>query len=124
MSKKLGLALCYSLVFSIILLLAGFLGLAVRAFVSAGTENYILVATFAILAVTLTTYFTLRRPVAALAPKIYGPFRRMASERMDRRRALVHGQARAMVAVERRGKQRTVPLVVSHEPVVNDELRG
>jgi len=118
MSKKGSLTLCYSLVFSIILLLAVFLELAVRAFVSAGTENYILLASAAILAATLTVYFTLHRPVAvvAIAPEISRPSRRMASEGMDRRRPLLQGQERFTIATERRGKQRAAPLAVSHAP--------
>ena len=104
MSKKLSSTLCYSLLLSIMFMLVGFLELAVRAFVSAGTENYVLVASFAVLAVVLTAYFTLRRPLAvpAIDSNISRPFQRMASEGMDRRRPLLQGQERPAIVTERR----------------------
>ena len=118
MSKKRRLALFYFLMLSIILLVAGDLELVVRAFVSASTENYVLLASVAVLAAILPAYFTLHRPlaVAAIDPQFSHPLRRMASERMDRRRPPLQGQERFTIATERRGKQRAAHLVVSHAP--------
>jgi hypothetical protein len=113
MSGKLTLVLCHSLVLSISLIMAGFLELAVRAFVSAGTENYILVVSFAVLAAALAAYFRFCWPLAIpeINSKSSRSFRRMASEGIDPRRPLLRGRVRSAVAVERRGKQRVAPLV-------------
>lgn len=137
MSKKTRLLLCYGLLLSILLLVTGFLGIGVRAFVSAGIANAILSGAFGILIVTLPIYFVLRRPRAGApvnqkvwrplpvrhaGPGTGFPLQRVA--RKERRRPLLEGQERPAVAVERRSEQHAGFGVVSAKPVASDTLRG
>jgi hypothetical protein len=137
MSKKTRLLLCYGLLLSILLLVTGFLGIGVRAFVSAGMANAILSAAFGILIVTLPIYFVLHLPRAGVpvnqkiwrplpvrhaGPAIGFPLQRVG--RKDRRKPLLEGQVRPAVAVERRNKQRAGLGVVIAKPVASDTLRG
>jgi uncharacterized membrane protein YfcA len=63
MTKKQSRLLCYALVLSIFLMIAGFLGVGVRAFASAGISSTIFLAILGIVITIAPTYFILRRPV-------------------------------------------------------------
>lgn len=63
MSKKSSTLFFYALVLSILLLTAGFLGLAVYALASALTGDSIFLVSFVILVETILQYFILRRPL-------------------------------------------------------------
>jgi hypothetical protein len=63
MSIKSSTLLFYALILSILLLMAGFLGLAVYAFASAHTGDSIFLILFVILVEAILQYFILRRPL-------------------------------------------------------------
>lgn len=63
MSKKSSTLFFYALLFSILMLMAGFLGLAVYAFASAHTLDSIFLVSFVILVEGILQYFLLRRPL-------------------------------------------------------------
>jgi len=63
MSKKSSTLFFYALVLSILLLMSGFLGLAVYAFASAHTSESIFLVSFVFLVETILQYFILRRPL-------------------------------------------------------------
>lgn len=62
MSKKKSQLLCYTLVISIFLVIVTILGLGIRAFESAGTSSFVLVAACGIFVAALAAYFVMRRP--------------------------------------------------------------
>jgi hypothetical protein len=127
MSKKHSLLLCYGLVISILLLIAGFLGLGIRAFASASISSSIMFAAFGILVVTVPVYFVLRRPAtvtATIDQTISGGALHKTPAGKDRRKPLLQGQEKVAVAIERRGRGRGALLVVSQEPVAGETLRG
>jgi hypothetical protein len=61
MTNKLSVRLFYAVVLSILLLIAGFLGLGIRAFASAVTADFIFLGAFGVVLVTLPLYFIVRR---------------------------------------------------------------
>lgn len=126
MSKKQRLLLCYVLVISIIVIMAGFLGLGVRAFESAGISNTILLAALGILAAIPAIYFVLRRPAvdAATDSKTFRSTQKIAPWPKDRRRPLVPGQEQLPFGVERRGKKRAGLLAVIKKPLTNETQHG
>jgi len=63
MSKKSSTLFFYALVFSILLLMTGFLGFAVHMFASVRTANSIFLVLSVILIEALLLYFLLRRPL-------------------------------------------------------------
>jgi hypothetical protein len=67
MSKKSSTLFFYALVFSILLLMTGFLGFAVHMFAAARTADSIFLVLFVIFVEALLLYFILRRPLAKSA---------------------------------------------------------
>jgi hypothetical protein len=126
MSKRQSLLLCYSLVVSIVLVLAGFLGLGVRAFASAGISSTIFVVLLGILITVAPIYFVLRRPDsdAAIGPKIFRRTPQKTLWPVDRRKSPVRGQKPVEFAVERRGKKHAALSAVSQKSVASDTSRG
>jgi fumarate reductase subunit D len=112
MTKKLSARLVFTLVISIVLLLMGLLGLAVRAFSSAVIAGSIFLGAFGVFLVILPIYLILHRRLSrtAMDGKIRRPssawpgqiLQHKTSESHDRRRPLVRGQVSAEVAHERR----------------------
>jgi ABC-type Na+ efflux pump permease subunit len=85
MSKKLSLWLCYALVLSIALLVAGLLGLGIRAFTSERTANTIFFAEFTIFAAILIMFFVLRRLFAPETKRIIATVERQKTQRVELR---------------------------------------
>ncbi len=65
MTNKVSVRMFYSVVLLIVLLVAGFLGLGIRAFASAIIADFIFLGAFGVILVTLSLYFILRRPSRA-----------------------------------------------------------
>lgn len=115
MTKKLSARLYYALVFSIVLLITGFLGLGVRAFATTVISDFIYFGALGILLMILAIYFIRRGSLADAATdrkfwrfsaaKPVRPQPPIAPARRERRRPLLPGQVRAAIAVERRSKQ-------------------
>lgn len=122
MSKKQRLLLCYVLVISILVIMAGFLGLGVRAFESAGISSTILLAALGILVAIPPIYFVLRRPAAdtAIDSKVFRSTQQIAPWPKDRRRSIALGQEPVAFAVERRGKKGGGLLAVMKKPLTNE----
>jgi hypothetical protein len=127
MTKKQSRLLCYTFVLSILLMMAGFLGLGVRAFASAGISSIIFLVLLGILITVAPIYFVLRRPVsdAAIGPHI---FRRRAPQKAhwpgDRRMPSLLGNTQVEFAVERRSTRDGGLLAVSQKPVAGETSRG
>jgi hypothetical protein len=115
-NKKHSQLLCYALVISIILVLMGFLALGVRAFESAKVSNFLLLAAIALFALTPVFYFVWR-PIgrADLNQKIFEGARQETSSARDRRKPGLNGQEKMAITVERRGKQRFMPVTAPLE---------
>jgi hypothetical protein len=130
MTEKLSARLFYTLVFSIIVLMAGFIAIGIRAFASAMISDSIYLGVFGLLLVIFPMYFVLRRPVGvtAMDRKIRGLLsarsRQAAPRWKDRRKPLVQGQIRTIVTHERRSKQGAGFPVVSLEPIASGTVRG
>jgi hypothetical protein len=132
MTKKLSVRLFYGLMFSIVAVMIGFLGLGVRAFASAVVADFIFLGAFGVILVVFPMYFILHRPLAGtvMDEQIRRPFaawpgrvpRQVASGLRDRPRPLLQGQERATVALERRSKQLAGIRVVSLEPGASETL--
>lgn len=115
MTNKLRARFYYALVFSIVVLMTGFLGLGIRAFATTVISDLIFFGALGILLMILAIYFIRRGSLAdaatdrkfwrfsAVKPvRVQPP---VASARRERRRPLLPGQVRAAIAVERRSKQ-------------------
>ena len=134
MTEKLSGRLAYALVLSIVVLIAGFVAVGVRAFASALISDSIYLGAFGVLLLIVSTYLILRRSPAAT--EMDRKIRKLllarsgqvpphaASWRHDRRRPLTEGRARTAVAHERRSKQLAGFRVVSREHVSTETLRG
>jgi uncharacterized membrane protein YtjA (UPF0391 family) len=71
-SRKWMILSCRAVLFSIVSLVAGFLGLGVRAFATADIARFIFFAAFVISVAALVLYFTLRRSDRnSIAPSLY-----------------------------------------------------
>ncbi len=134
MTKKVSARLFYALVFSIVALMTGFLGLGIRAFASAVISDSIFLAAFGILLMIFPIYFIFHRPPAVtamdrkirrlLSARSVQVSRHTASGREDRRRPLVQGQVRAAGTHERRSTQLAGFRVASREPVASEIVNG
>jgi uncharacterized membrane protein YfcA len=106
MSTKLSVRWSYALLLSIVVLVAGYLGLGVRAFASAAISYSIFFTVLGIVLLILPLYFAVRRQRArgAMDREVLGIPKHDWPRRNDRRRPPVTGQKRAAVANERRSK--------------------
>ena len=116
MNKKHSKLLCYALVISIILVLMGFLAVGVRAFESAEVSNLLFFAAITIFALTPVFYFVWRPIVRAeVSQKVFDGPRQETRFGRDRRMPGLNGHNKMAITIERRGKQRSVPLTVPSE---------
>jgi hypothetical protein len=115
-NKKYSQLLCYALVISIILVLMGFLAIGVRAFESAEVSNFLFFATLTISVLTPVFYFVWR-PIgrADISQKLFDGAWRKTWFGQDRRKVALFGQGKTPIAVERRGKQHSIPLTARSE---------
>ncbi len=127
MTERLNARLCYGMVVSILLLLAGLLGFGVRAFESAAISYSVYFVALGIVLVILPVSFIRRRAMAnaAAARRISAgrPIQvrpRVGPRRGERRRPLLPGQVRTF-AFERRSKQ---VHAIHIEAVVSGMARG
>jgi hypothetical protein len=108
MSKKQRRVLCYALVLSIFLVIAGFFGVGVRAFASAGISSTIFLVLLGILITVVPIFFVLRRrvPDTAIGPHIFRSRTPQTALWLgDRRMQFERGPESVDFAVERRGKK-------------------
>jgi uncharacterized membrane protein YtjA (UPF0391 family) len=67
MTNKVTVRLFYAVVLLILLLIAGFLGIGIRAFAPAIVADFIFLGALGVVLVTLPLYFVLRRPLGGPA---------------------------------------------------------
>jgi hypothetical protein len=115
-NKKHSQLLCYALVISIILVLTGFLAVGVRAFESAEISNLVFFAGIALFALTPVFYFVWR-PIgrADMSQKVFEGARQEMWFGRNRRKPGLNGQEKMVITVERRNKQRSMPLTAPSE---------
>ena len=116
MNKERSRLLCHALVISIILVLMGFLAVGVRAFESAEVSNLVFFTGIALFALTPVFYFVWR-PIgrADIGPKVFEGALQETSSARDRRKPGLNGQEKMAITVERRGKQRSMPVIAPLE---------
>jgi hypothetical protein len=134
MAGKLSARLFYALVFSIIVLMIGFVAVGIRAFASAMISDSIYLGAFGVLLMIFPIYLVLHRPPAAtamdlrirqlLSARSRQVGRQTGTSRHDRRRPLIQGQQRIAVAHERRSVQVAGFRVMGLEPVAAETLPG
>lgn len=132
MTKKLSARVSYALMLSIFLLMTGFLGLGIRAFASKMVSDSTYLGGLGVLLMILPIYFIRRRTRADAAadrkirrPSAAWPVQvqeHVASGQGDRRRPLLPGQERTVVAFERRSKQLAGFRVASLKPIASGTL--
>jgi len=110
-NKRRSRLLCYALVISIALVLMGFVAMGVRAFASAGVSNTMFFVAAGIVVLVPVVYFVCR-PVrqAAINPGIFEAAQTYTGFGRDRRKPAVSGHQSAAITIERRRKQRSMPV--------------
>jgi hypothetical protein len=109
--------MCFAMGISITLVITGFLGFGLRAFVTARVSNFLLFAALAIPVVTLPVYFLLRRPMVRAAANHRQRSLPNESFRIEppNARTALPGQESAVVEIEHRGTQRSVRFAPQQE---------